>query len=210
MLLPVALLEQTGMGNIQGTVKDGSGGAVPKAKVTLEGIDTGTQFNTETNHAGIFLFPSVQPGNYRLSGEAPGLEKWEGKLELMAGQEASIDLVLKIGHTSTQVHVAGDVTPLLTTTGPTLSTTVERARIEELPLNGRLIEDLMPLMTPGLEPGVGSIYGGIGNTSPQPYGLRDGSVQFVQDGVSIDDANLSQITSRPPGMDTIEEFRTPE
>ena len=31
--------------------------------------------------------------------------------------------------------VAGDVTPLITTTSPTLSSVVERARIEELPLN---------------------------------------------------------------------------
>ena len=41
----------------------------------------------------------------------------------------------------------------------------------------------------------------------KPYGLRDGTVQFVQDGVSITDANLAALTTRPPGMDTIQEYR---
>ena len=133
--------------------------------------------------------------------ESPGLEKWQGDLQLLTGQEAVVEPVLKVGGTTTQVTVAGDVTPLVTTTSPTLASVLERQRIEELPLNGRFFQNLLTQTTPGLEAGTS------GAGSPQPYGLRDGTVQFVQDGVAITDANLAALTTRPPGMDTIQEYR---
>ena len=69
--------------------------------------------------------------------------------------------------TSEQVTVAGDVTPSITTTSPTLATVVERARIEQLPLNGRSIQNLLTVTVPGLE----------GPTSqPRVYGLRDSAM----------------------------------
>ena len=198
-----ALQAQTGAARMQGTVKDSSGAVIPGAKVVAEHIDTGTSVNTQTNSSGYFVFPSVQTGRYRVIAEAPGLESWRGELQLTTGQEAALEPVLSVAGSTTQITVAGDVTPLLHTTSATLSSVVERQRIEELPLNGRYFQQLVTLTTPGLE--VGQSAGGPG--SPQPYGLRDGSVQFVQDGVSITDANVSAITTRPPGMDSIQEWR---
>jgi len=193
-----ALLAQTGAGRIEGTVKDASGAVIPNAKVVAEHVATGNRFHTLTNQTGFFIFPSAQPGKYRVTAESAGLEKWQGELQLQIGQEAVVEPVLAVGGTATEITVAGDVTPLLTTTSATLSTVVERARIEELPLNGRFFENLITLTTPGME--------GAG-TRPVPYGLREGTVQFVQDGVAILDANLSLLTRRPPGLDTIQEYR---
>src|SRR5438874_1398936 len=131
------LLAQSGAGRIQGTVKDASGAVISNAKVLAEQVETGNSFHTESNQVGFFIFPSVQPGKYRVTAESAGMEKWQGQLELLSGQDAVIEPLLKVGGTVTQLTVAGDVTPLVTTTSPTLSNVVERARIEELPLNGR-------------------------------------------------------------------------
>jgi len=193
-----ALLAQSGAGRIEGTVKDASGAVIPNARVVAEHVETGNSFHTLTNQTGFFIFPSAQPGKYRVTAESAGLEKWQGELQLQIGQEAVVEPVLAVGGTATEITVAGDVTPLLTTTSATLSTVVERARIEELPLNGRFFENLITLTTPGME--------GAG-TRPVPYGLREGTVQYVQDGVAILDANLSLLTRRPPGLDTIQEYR---
>ena len=195
------LFAQTGSGSIQGTVTDPSGASVPNAKVVALQIETGNSFSTVSNQAGFFIFPSAQPGRYRVTADSPGMEKWEGELQLQTGQDAVVSPVLKVGGTSTKITVAGDVTPLVTTTNPSLSSVVERARIEELPLNGRFLQNLLEVTTPGLETGI------QGNRSPQAFGLRDGMVQFVQDGVQISDANITGITNRPPGMDTIQEYR---
>src|SRR5207247_3555675 len=81
---------------------------------------------------------------------------------------------------------------------PTLATVVERARIEQLPLNQRNIQTLLQLTVPGLE---GS------SSQPKVYGLRDSAMEILQDGVNLQDRNTGAIQSRPPGLDTIQEFR---
>src|SRR5207237_39797 len=86
-----------------------------------------------------------------------------------------------------------------TTTNSTLATVVERQRIEQLPLNGRAVQSLIQTTTPGLE--------GTNNTQPRVFGLRDSAMEFVQDGVVLDDRNTGNIQLRPPGLDTVQEFR---
>src|SRR2546430_7576279 len=142
---------QTGTGGIQGTVTDASGAAVPGAKVAITHTPTSRQYNTIATEVGFYLFPSVQTGPYQMTVEAPGMETWKGELTLQVGQIAEISPALKIGATATEVTVAGNVTPLVTTTSPTLANVVERARIEQLPVNGRLIQNLLYMTTPGFE-----------------------------------------------------------
>src|SRR5579872_3925004 len=192
LVLAVSLHAQTGAGSIQGTVTDSSGSVIPNARVAAIQTETGNRFDTVSNQSGFFIFPSAQPGKYRVTAESQGLEKWAGDLLLQTGQQAVINPVLKVGGTATEITVAGDVTPLVTTTTPALASVVERARIEELPLNGRFIQNLLTVTTPGLESGIS------GTRAPQAFGLRDGVVNFVQDGVQITDANLGDITTRPP------------
>jgi hypothetical protein len=192
------LSAQTGVGQIQGTVNDSSGAVVPSAVVALENTRTDNRFQTTTSSVGFFVFPSLVPGEYRLTITMPGMQKWEGTATLVAGQRAVINAALEIGRATEQITVAGDVTPLLSTTSPTVATIVERARIEQLPLNGRSIQALLSIAVPGLE----------GSTSqPKIYGLRDSAMDLLQDGVNLQDRNTGAIQSRPPGLDTIEQFR---
>src|SRR5205085_2715802 len=132
---------------------DATEAVIPNARIVAEHVETGTRLSTQSNRDGFFLFPSTRTGKYRVTAEAAGLEKWQGEFELQIGQEVVLSPVLKIGGTSTQITVAGDVTPLVTSTGPTLATIVERQRIEELPLNGRFFQNLVQQTTPGLEGG---------------------------------------------------------
>ncbi|MGH9659514.1 MAG: carboxypeptidase-like regulatory domain-containing protein, partial [Bryobacteraceae bacterium] len=188
---------QTGAGNIQGTVKDLTGAVVPRAKVTITQTRTSLATTTATNEVGFYLFPSVQLGPYQMTIEAPGMERWQGELTLMAGQSAEVNVALKVGATATEVSVVGNVTPLITTNSPTLATVIERARIEQLPLNGRVITNLVYITTPGLEPG----------SVPRVYGLRYAS-QMLQDGAALENREWSQLPERLPGIDSIEEFRS--
>ncbi|MCL4402001.1 MAG: carboxypeptidase-like regulatory domain-containing protein [Acidobacteria bacterium] len=195
------LWAQTGLGSIQGTVTDQSGALVPNAKIVAVHVETGNSFNTVSNQAGFFIFPSMQIGQYRVTAELAGMEGWQSHLVLQAGQNAAIAPVLKVGSTATEITVAGDVTPLLTTTSPTLATVVDRKRIEELPVNGRYFYNLLLITTPGLE------NGDYGVQNAQVYGLRDTTMQWLQDGAPMKDANTGAIVKRPPGLDTIQEYR---
>jgi hypothetical protein len=135
-------------------VTDPTGAVIPNAAVSADNIETGISSRTLSNRSGFFIFPSAQPGKYRVTAESPGMQKWEGQLQLQTGQDAVVTPVLAVGATATKMTVAGDVTPLVTTTSPTLASVVERARIEELPLNDRFIQNLLEVTTPGLETGI--------------------------------------------------------
>ncbi|MDQ6676512.1 MAG: carboxypeptidase-like regulatory domain-containing protein, partial [Acidobacteriota bacterium] len=189
---------QTGAAQVEGTVTDNSGAVIASADVALENTQTGVRFDTKTNGSGLYLFAAVQSGEYRITVTAPGLQKWEGLATLRAGQQSVVNAKLQISQATEQVTIAGDATPLLTTSNATIATTVERQRIEQLPLNGRSIQTLLSVTVPGLE-GAGS--------QPRVYGLRDSALEFTQDGVPMDDRNTGNIQARPPGLDTVQEFR---
>jgi hypothetical protein len=197
-LLTPLLSAQTGVGQLQGTVSDVTGALIPGAPVALQHVQTGNSFQTTTNEVGFFVFPSLQVGEYRLTVDFVGMDKWQGQVILQVGQRAVVNPVLQVGHAAAEVTVVGDVTPLVSTTSPTVATIVERERIDQLPLNGRSIQTLLTITVPGLE----------GPTAqPKVYGLRDSAMDIVQDGVGLQDRNTGAFQSRPPGLDTVQEFR---
>ena len=65
LLAPMSFLfGQTAAGEINGTITDKSGGAVPNAVVKLINEGTQIQSQTQTNASGYSLFINVQPGTY--------------------------------------------------------------------------------------------------------------------------------------------------
>src|SRR5262245_14477004 len=61
--------------SLSGSVVDASGGALPSVMLKLEDVQTGIVLTGTSNDAGIYQFPSVQPGLYRLEAELPGFQK---------------------------------------------------------------------------------------------------------------------------------------
>src|SRR5262245_53121732 len=127
---------QASSSTVRGTVHDQGQAVVPKANVTLTNTATNVARSAPTNEAGVYVFPGVFPGPYRISVESPGMQKYEANLVVQAQQDAAVDVTLQVGQTATQVEVL-DVTPMVTTDTPTLGHSLERQRIEQLPVNGR-------------------------------------------------------------------------
>ena len=115
VVLAGSLCAQTGVGQIQGTVKDATGAVLPGAPVGLERVQTENKFLTTTSGIGFFVFPSLPAGEYRLTVTMPGMQKWEGQVLLRVGQQAVVDPTLQVERAAEQVTVVGDVTPLVTT-----------------------------------------------------------------------------------------------
>ncbi|MGE5569590.1 MAG: TonB-dependent receptor [Rhodospirillales bacterium] len=199
-LSALVLLAQTGSGRVQGVVQDTSSAVIAGAQVTITNTATAGKFTTTTNEVGFFVFPPVQPGSYEIRVEAPGMQAWEGKILLIVGQTAEIRPVLKIGTIATEITVAGEVAPLITTTESTISTNLERTRIEQLPMNGRSISNLAMLTTPGM------FNGQDGSINPILNGLRD-SVEMYYDGAILKNRDTGDFSGRLPGLDSIQELR---
>jgi hypothetical protein len=110
-------LAQAVNASLGGTVTDSSGAAVPKATVTATGIDTGVATKTETNNSGVYEFPSLQEGNYRVSAEMGGFKQFVyGRVTLDVGAQVRLNFALEVGAATTVTEVtAAAESPLLTT-----------------------------------------------------------------------------------------------
>ena len=188
---------QTGNGSIQGTVKDESGAIMPGAVVTITRQETNEKFPTRTNGTGFFLSPSLVLGHYSVRVEAPGFQVWQAEVMLSAGQAAEINPTLRVGSSAQTVDVKGDVTPLVTTTSGTLQHVLEKARVDQLPLNGRDFTGLL-VTVPGWE-------GNNSGITSFVYGLRFGG-EIQMDGALIEERYRGNSFGRPPGLDSIGEM----
>src|SRR5688500_482269 len=64
----------TSSSTVRGTVRDSQQAILPAAKVTLLNVATNVSRETQTNEAGLYVFPGVIPGPYRISVTFPGLQ----------------------------------------------------------------------------------------------------------------------------------------
>ena len=84
-------------GNIQGTVEDPSGAAIPQAKVALLNLATQASAATTTDATGGFRFLSLAPGPYKITVEAAGFAKAEATVTLDTNQKLNVPISLKVG-----------------------------------------------------------------------------------------------------------------
>src|SRR5688572_8198323 len=96
---------QTGVAQLQGTVSDATGALIPGAPVALQHVQTGNSFKTTTNEIGFFVFPPLQVGEYRLTVDFVGMDKWQGQVVLQVGQRAVVNPVLQVGRVTQAVSV---------------------------------------------------------------------------------------------------------
>src|SRR5215467_3384462 len=180
---------QTTMGGVSGTVRDPTGAVIPNAAVGLTNTATNTVVNTVTNESGFYIFPSVAPGNYTLSAQSPGMQKFEGAFTVRVADRVVIDATLTPGLAATAVEVK-EITPLVATDNATVSATLERERISQLPINGRSLGNLFSQLA-GVE---GTRFNGIFNDA----------TEFVMDGASL--ATRRWGGGDYPGLDSVQEF----
>src|SRR5438876_407125 len=194
-LLAGALWAQTGSGVVKGTVTDSSKAVIPSAKLVLTNQETNISRQATSSPEGTYYFGEIPPAPYTLLIEHSGFKKWSGTLQVQVGQTVVVDPELEVGSVENTVQVA-DVAPVITTEGMQVSDVKDALRIHQLPLNGRSVSNLFNL-TPGVE----------GGGSPRVNGLKVGSVEMLQDGISIVNRFSGGIDTVQPGLDTVQEFR---
>src|ERR1700674_3947322 len=99
--LSLALPQQV-TGSISGSVRDASGLALDRAPLLLVNTATGVERESRTNERGDFVITSVDPGQYKVSVQAPGFKSFERTgIVLTASERLSVgNLVLQLGDVS--------------------------------------------------------------------------------------------------------------
>ena len=62
--------------SITGTLRDTSGAVAPMSAVTAQSVESGRQYSTVANEAGIYTLAALPPGRYGLTVERTGSNGW--------------------------------------------------------------------------------------------------------------------------------------
>src|SRR5882672_2447397 len=88
---------QSSNGAVRGTVRDQTNSVIPGGKLALANKSTNTTLRTETNEAGLYVFPSVIPGEYDLTVTFAGMETLQVELVVHVRVSTTFNPVLKPG-----------------------------------------------------------------------------------------------------------------
>ena len=209
LLAATATLAQT-TASIKGTVTDASGAAVAGAKMTIRNSSLGIERTTETNDSGDYEVPALPPGTYSVEVSKDGFQKQKANSVVIAvSQNALQSFALSVASTS-DVLVVESTAPVIDATTITVGQVIDRAVVQEIPLNGRHFVDLA-LLVPGTvtPPQNGFLTAplrGQGSFAFNSAGGREDAVNFMINGINLNDMVQNQVTFQPT-INTVSEFK---
>src|ERR1700720_3257760 len=106
LFLGCAAVWAQGTAQINGTVKDATGLAVPGAEVKATQTGTGAVRTAMSGADGVYVLTSLSVGPYRLEVSRPGFATYvQTGIILQVASNPTIDVSLKVGAVSEQVQV---------------------------------------------------------------------------------------------------------
>jgi Carboxypeptidase regulatory-like domain len=131
--------------SLTGRITDSSKSVVPNALVVAINTGTRVHYETVTNATGSYYVTDLPPGTYRIEVEKVGFKVViKSNLILHVQDALEINFEMVLGSASESVTVRGGVLPL-DTESSTIGTVVEQRKVNELPLNGRNVFNLIEL-----------------------------------------------------------------
>src|SRR5581483_6201330 len=215
-----SLRAQTSYGSVVGTVTDSAGAVVPGAHVQLTNKGTSAEQAAVTSSAGTYTFINLNPGTYSITVTNQGFKSAiNDHVEVSIGGSTRADLSLQVGDVSQSITVSSVNTDIQTDSA-TLGGVIEGLQVQEAPLNGRNVNNLLDFV-PGVIPGGGTsgstmANGGTGQVSANTQAIAYGNYQiggafsgqslFFIDGVG---SNISEnnVNTLVPTQDVVREFR---
>src|SRR2546423_10169948 len=198
-----------GNATLTGAVSDPNGAVVAGANVKATNIGTNVSYDTQTTAAGLYRFPTLPVGAYKITVEATGFKSAQVEnVTLTVGQTVTRDIKLEIGAQTETVTVQSGGEQLAQPNESSVSSLLNRNVWENFPLENRDTNEFINIL-PGTVPDAfaGSTRGAAVN------GTRGGMGNFLVEGYDNNDQGQGGrgalvsggITSISP--DAIEEYR---
>ncbi len=211
-VLSAVCLGQINLASISGTVSDPQKRPVSAAEIEVKSRSTGALRATRSNADGIFEVAGLPPGEYELGVSFGGFAPAKIPLRLEVGQHMRVDVPLQLGEHNETVEILGRA-ELLKTNDASLGEVIEPQSIRELPLNGRMLIDLV-LTVPGAHVSHGAQTGDMNPLYWRPGqrsavsigGNRPNANYFLLDGATNTDPTFNT-QNLSPSPDAVEEFQ---
>ena len=217
VLAAVVSQAQTATGEVNGTISDPNGAAVPAAIVKLINQATKAESEATTNQNGYFTFVNLKPASYVLMVETKGFKKsLTNPFSLGVSETITQNVSLSVGEMSEVVEISAG-SELVQSSSSELGSVINERAVQDLPLNGRNFTQLLTL-TPGVTPvstsqnrSIGGVEGnvgipGSGFVDPSFHGMQNRSKLYFFDGII--NTNVRGPTYIViPNIDLVQEFK---
>jgi hypothetical protein len=165
---------------------------------------------TETDAAGRYQVAGLPLGDYHLEVQAKGFKSQViEKIHIEVGRTLTQDFQLVVGDLSEQVMITSTNNAIERTT-VSVGQLVNGRMVQEIPLNGRYFLDLALLVPGSVTPPQGAFSAapmrGLGSLAVNTAGNREETVNYMVNGITLNDLAFSTISFQPP-VNTIQEFK---
>jgi hypothetical protein len=197
-------------GTLQGTVSDSTGAVIAGAQVTATQMQTGTTRSTVSSSGGAYSLPALQPGTYRLVVSSSGMETSTFQ-NIVLNVDSTQEINVKLGVTTANqtVDVSASAQQINSST-MTVGQVIDQKTVQEIPLNGRHFLDLSQLIPGSVTAPPGGLLTtpnvGLGASSFLTAGNREDTVNFMINGINLNDMIQNTITFQP-SINTVSEFK---
>ena len=149
LLFAVSMVFGQATGTFNGRVVDQGGAVIPGARVTATAQATAVARTAITNENGLYSITSLNPGVYDVKAENPGFQTSARQaVTLVTDTSITLDFALGVASTAETVEVIGEA-PLVEITQSHMSSNLQRAEVQELPMLNRTLSALIAL-NPGV------------------------------------------------------------
>ena len=211
ILLASPVRAQSFYGALISVVKDSQGLVIPGASIVLVNAATNERRDAVSGEDGTYRFLNLVPGTYKLEVELAGFHRYvrEG-IEVNVQSTPRIEAMLELGSLAETVQVTGS-SPVLQTENASIGIVVSSRPVQDLPLNGRNVLNLISL-APSVVPqggSEGSLTGKnvfAGGNYQIGGGTANQSASYF-DGVTVQDSAYGNIVVLTPSPESVAEFR---
>jgi hypothetical protein len=195
---------------LEGTVTDPTGAAVPRAQVTITNTASSEVRTGNTNGDGLYDFPGMRIGTYTLSVTAAGFETYS-KTNIVMNVAAAVreNVALAIGASSQTVSVSADALHLQSDTNE-VSSLITGEQMTQIATDGRNMVSLATLGT-GVSNNLNAFNGISAQTSGFGLsfnGMRPDHNDWLIDGGEAYDRGSGGKFDLMPSPDVLAEFQT--
>jgi hypothetical protein len=210
LLIPCISAAAQSTASIEGLVTDGSGAAVAGARVTASSARIAVERVVTSDGTGRYQIPALPVGDYHLTVNAVGFRPQAVYgVHLEVGRRLAQDFQLQVSDISEEVSVSA-ASNLVETATISVGHIVDKHMVDEVPLNGRYFLDLGLLVPGSVSPPQGAFSAapmrGLGSLAINTAGNREETVNYVVNGITLNNLTFSSISFQPP-ISSIQEFK---
>ena len=193
---------------VSGIIRDSGGLALPGVAVTITKTDTGMTRTVYTSTDGSYTIPNLPVGPYQLKAVLSGFNTYvRDGIVLQVNTNPEINVTMTVGGIEEAVTVTANAT-MVETHSTGVGQVIDNQRVEEMPLNGRQITELVFLSGAATDAPRGDL-----NTNKNyptvtisVAGGQANGMTYIMDGGTYNDP-FNNLNLPTPNPDALQEFK---